>query len=33
MVEDAGDDTSAEPQPSTELQITARGIIITPSRT
>ena len=33
MAEDAGDDASMEPQPSTELQITARGIIITPSRT
>jgi hypothetical protein len=33
MAEDAGNDASAEPQPSTELQITASGIIITPSRT
>ena len=33
MAEDAGDDASTEPQPSTELQITAGGIIITPSHT
>lgn len=33
MAEDAGEDASAEPRPSTELQITASGIIITPSRT
>lgn len=33
MAEDAGEAASAEPEPATELQIIAGGIIITPSRT
>jgi uncharacterized protein YdeI (BOF family) len=33
MAEDAGEAAAAEPEPATELQITARGIIITPSHT
>jgi uncharacterized protein YdeI (BOF family) len=33
MAEDAGKSASAEPEPATELQIIAGGIIITPSRT
>jgi hypothetical protein len=33
MAEDAGEPASTEPEPSTELQIIASGIIITPSRT